>query len=121
MSAQSDSRDAEALVRRYLTCHGSTDLDAVLALFSEDAIVEDPVGSPVMTGRSSIREFYRETHARNGPLVFERIGPVLVCGDEIALHVRARLARDVDGAGMHVIYLLRVDERGRIRSLRAFF
>jgi steroid delta-isomerase len=121
MSPSIDPHSAEALVDRYLACHASTDLDGVLSLFAVDAVVEDPVGAPVLHGRSEIREFYRATHAGNGPLVFERIGRVLVGGDEIALHVRARLARDLDGAGMDVIYLLRVDEGGRIRSLRAFF
>ncbi len=121
MSAVIDPRGAEALVERYLACHAATDLEGVLSLFAEDAVVEDPVGAPVRRGRSEILEFYRETHARNGRLVFERIGRVLVAGDEVVLHVRARLARDVDGAGMDVIYLLAVDRGGRIRSLRAFF
>ena len=44
-----------------------------------------------------------------------------VGADEIALHVRVRLARDVDGARMEVIYLLGVDEARLLRCLRAFY
>jgi steroid delta-isomerase len=121
MSPSIDPHDAESLVDQYLACHAAIDLEGVLSLFTEDATVEDPVGAPVLLGRSAIREFYRATHARNGPLVFERIGRVLIGGDEIVLHVRARLARDGDGAGMDVIYLIRVDDGGRIRSLSAYF
>lgn len=121
MSPSIDLRSAEVLVDQYLARHAAADLDGVLSLFAGDAVVEDPVGAPIVRGRSQVGEFYRATHARNGPLVFERIGRVLVGGDEIALHVRARLARDGDGQGMDVIYTFRVDGDGRIRSLRAYF
>ncbi len=109
------------LFENYLACHGSADTDGVLALFSEDACLEDPVGAPALTGRAAIREFYRETHARQGHLAFERVGPVLVRGDELAVHVRARLERDTEGPGTDVIYTLRLDGEGRIRGLRAYF
>lgn len=121
MSVSIDRIGTESLVQRYLARHGSADLEAVLELFAEDATVEDPVGTPVLRDRSAIRDFYATTHARNGRIAFERVGPVLVGGDEIALHVRARLARDADGQGMDVIYTLRVDGDGRIRSFRAYF
>jgi len=120
-SSPIDPGVAEELIERYLACHGATDLAGVLALFAEEAVVEDPVGSPVHQGRAEIAGFYRETHARNGPLAIDRIGRVLVCGAEIALHVRARLARDAEGPGMDVIYVVRLDEEGRIESLRAYF
>jgi len=116
-----DPRTAEVLVERYLADHGATDLDGVIGLFSPDATLEDPVGAPILQGRAAIRTFYRESHARNGRLVFERVGPVLVGADEVAFHVRARLERDVDSRGMDVIYTLRLDPEGRIRALRAYF
>ena len=116
-----DPGAAEGLVCAYLARHGETDLEGVVALFAEDACLEDPVGSPSVRGRDAIRAFYRETHRRNGRLVFERIGGVLVGGSELAFHVRARLARDPTTAGMDVIYALQVDGAGRIRALRAWF
>lgn len=90
-------------------------------MFSPDATLEDPVGSPILQGRTAIRSFYRESHARNGRLVFERVGPVLVGAFEIAFPVRARLERDPDSRGMDVIYRLRLDPEGRIRAQRAYF
>lgn len=112
---------AEGLVSAYLARHGATDLEGVVALFAEDACLEDPVGSPSVRGHEAIRSFYRETHGRNGRLVFERIGGVLVGGSELVFHVRARLARDPGAAAMDVIYALQVDGAGRIRALRAWF
>lgn len=107
---------------RYLDRHGANDLDAVVALFADEATLEDPVGEPIVRGQAAIRAFYRATHARNGRLEFERIGGLLVRGDELALHVRARLARDPASPGMDVIYTLRLErEGGRILALRAYF
>jgi len=112
---------AEHLVETYLACHGATDLEGVMALFSDVATLEDPVGAPVLRGRDAIRAFYRATHARQGLLAFERIGPAIARGEEIAVHVRARLASAAPGTGTHVLYTIVVDGDGRIRSLRAYF
>lgn len=112
---------AEGLASSYLERHGANDLEGVVGLFAADAWIEDPVGAPARRGLPAIRAFYRETHARNGRLVFERIGPVLVGGRELVLHVRARLARDPLQAGMDVVYAIEVDEAGRIAVLRAWF
>ena len=113
--------EAERLASSYLDRHGANDLEGVVALFSIDAWLEDPVGAPRSRGLAAIRAFYRETHARNGRLDFERIGPVLVGGRELVVHVRARLARDPGSDGMDVVYVIELDEAGRIGSLRAWF
>ncbi|MEZ4333781.1 MAG: nuclear transport factor 2 family protein [Myxococcota bacterium] len=112
---------AERLVEAYLDRHAATDLEGVLALFAPDAWLEDPVGAPRVEGREAIRGFYRATHARNGRLRFERVGPLLLGGDELVFHVRAGLAHDPGGRGMDVIYVWQVGGDDRIRSLRAFF
>ena len=113
--------NAAELVDRYLALHAATDLEGVLALFAKDAALEDPVGSQVREGSAEIRAFYRETHRRNGPLSLERVGPVLTCGSEVAVHVRARLENPDNSPTMDVIYTLRVDNSCRIASLRAYF
>ena len=121
MTSGSSAIEAERLFERYLAYHGSADTYGVVALFSEDASLEDPVGAPVLSGRAAIHDFYRVTHARQGRLAFERVGPLLVRGGELAVHVRARLERDPAGPGTDVIYTLRIDGEGRIRGLRAYF
>lgn len=120
-SERSARARAEALVDAYLARHGGTDLAGVVDSFDEDAVLEDPVGAPAIRGRAAIREFYRATHARQGRLVFERVGPVLVRELELAVHVRARLEREPDARGTDVIYTIELGEDGRIRRLRAFF
>ena len=109
------------IFERYLACHAALDLEGVLSLFGDEAIVEDPVGSAIHRGVEAIRSFYRETHARNGALEIERVGPILTGGAELAAHVRARLVSADAPPAMDVIYSLRFDEHERIVSLRAFF
>jgi steroid delta-isomerase len=48
-----------AVLRRYAETITNGDLEGVLALFADDASVEDPVGLPPITGAQRIREFYK--------------------------------------------------------------
>lgn len=112
---------ARAVFHRYLERHAANDLAGVLALFGAHATVEDPVGSPRHEGLEAIRDFYRATHERNGRLELETVGPVIVCGDELAAHVRAGIASRPDLAPMDVVYTVRLDADARIVSLRAWF
>jgi hypothetical protein len=69
----------------------------------------------------AIRAFYSATQARNGTLTIERVGPILVGGEELAAHVRAGLDKPKSPPPMDVIYTIRVTEAGRIASLRAWY
>lgn len=110
----------DVVLDRYLECHARNDLDGVLAQFAENAVLEDPVGDAARTGTDEIRAFYRETHRRNGPLSIERVGPVLVRGREVAVHVRAGFLEPPGSPTMDVIYTGEVDD-GRFVRLRAFY
>lgn len=105
----------------YLERHAANDLEGVMALFARDAQLEDPVGAAPLCGSEAIRAFFRATHARNGRLALERVGPMLEGGDEVAAHVRARLLRVAGTDAVDVIYTLRVDRDGHIALLRAHF
>ncbi len=119
--AETSREGAEQLLSTYLASHAANDLAGVLALFESDAVVEDPVGSPVHQGLAAIRAFYAMTHETNGPLSIERVGPVLIGGDELVAHVRAALERPGSPPAMDVIYVVRVSPAGSIASLRAWY
>ena len=67
---------------RYVQACSASDVEGVLALFADDAWVEDPVGSERRVGRTAIRESYAQN------LVYDlRIhpdGPVIVVGSRAA-------------------------------------
>ena len=112
---------AEAVVERYLERHAACDLEGVMSLFAANAVLEDPVGSAPRRGVVAIRAFYAETHARNGRLEIERVGPALCGGSEVAAHIRARFAGPADAPWVDVIYTLTLDPAGAILTLRAYF
>ena len=113
---------AGALFEAYLERHAACDLDGVLGLFADGAVLEDPVGSPVHVGHEALRAFFRETHARNGRLRVERRGPVVVCAREAAAHIRASAEAADFALTLDVYYTLVADpSERRIESLRAFF
>lgn len=116
-----DVVSAEKLAASYLARHAETDLEGVVALFADDASLEDPVGSRIVRGRDAIRDFYRESHARNGRLLVDRVGPVLVGDRELAFHVRASLAGAHVPVAVDVIYVITVARDGRFASLRAWY
>ena len=113
--------DIETLVEHYLAAHASCELEAVVALFRVDAVLEDPVGSDPIEGLDAIRTFYQHSHQETGRLRIERVGPVIVCGSEATAHVRAAAQNSGFDPVVDVIYMLAVDVEGRIARLRAFF
>ena len=113
--------EIESLVERYLAVHAVCDLEAVLALFRADAVLEDPVGSDPIEGIDAIRAFYRQSHSATGRLRLERVGPTIACGREATAHVRAAAQNTGFDPSVDVIYTLVCDEQGRIARLRAFF
>lgn len=51
-----DDAAAKALVLRYCELVNAGDLDGVMALFAEDVVFTDPLGTPPLRGRQALRE-----------------------------------------------------------------
>jgi steroid delta-isomerase len=106
----------------------SRDRDAWLALFSEDGVVEDPIGPSAFDpegmghrGPEAIAAFYDSVIAANESIAFS-IRQSFLCGDECANVGVIRItfaggsAVEVDG-----IYIYRRSPDDKIASLRAFW
>ena len=59
MAENSDQHIAQVM-QAYVEAMSGDDVDAVLALYATDAVVEDPVGSDPFSGIDAIRGFYTE-------------------------------------------------------------
>lgn len=104
----------------YIAALTAGDLEAVMALYAEDATVEDPVGGgTVHEGTAAIREFYATVVA------LEIEGEVLearVCGDELLFNFEITTHFGPDSkATINVWDLMVHDEHGKIRSMRAYW
>jgi steroid delta-isomerase len=103
-------------VERYVKGVGAGDVDAIVALYAEDATVEDPVGTPVHHGRDAIRAFYAAIPA--GPMSTELV-TVRVAGDTAAFIFRVTAGLGDTKIQIEPLDVMTFDEDARITSMRA--
>ncbi len=108
-------------VEQYLATFSAGDREGWLDLFSGVATVEDPVGSPVRSGRQAIGEFWDGSHQLAEKIVLALVQGPAVVGNEAAFAMEARAL--AGGATMVIptIDVMRFDDDGRIVSQRAFW
>lgn len=114
-----DQRSPEAVVHEYLRALNAGDLEAIVALYADDATVEDPVGSAPVAGREAIRAFYARSLTMSLDARLE--GPVRVAGNECAFAFSAALTHQGRRMTIRPIDTFRFDAAGRITQMRAFF
>ncbi len=116
------------LARASMTAVEARDRDGWLALFADDAIVEDPIGPSAFDpegkghrGADAIAAFYDNVIGANESIRFD-IRQSFLCGDEIAnvgvirIIVAAGVVVEVDG-----VYTYRCSPDGKIAALRAYW
>ncbi len=118
----------ERAFERHIECVTKKDREAFLANFSEDAVVEDPVGKSPLDptgqghrGHAAIGAFWDQMVAP-GTVRFE-IDRAYVCGDEIA-NV-GTIYNAMPGSNVEIaaegVFVYRVDESGKLVSLKAYW
>ena len=101
----------------YLKALSNNDLDGVLSLYADDAVLEDPVGSEPYVGIDRVREFYANVIDRE--LDAQLSGQVRVAGNEVAFPF---ICKDPAMAvAVHVIDIFQFNDQGKIASMRAFW
>src|SRR5262245_2056917 len=103
------------VLARYVDCLSRGDCDGIMTLYADDAVVEDPVGSPPRRGREAIAELYRSAA---GKVRVELDGRVRVAANSAAAPM---LGRPVGMPGMvvEIVDVMTFDAEGRITSMRA--
>ena len=103
------------------------DRDGWLALFTDDAVVEDPVGvSPFdggvggNRGKEAIARFRDNVISRMEDFEYE-IERVYVCGDEAAAVVTFHITSGGHKMDMDVVNIYTTDGKGKLTSLRSFW
>jgi steroid delta-isomerase len=111
-----DSKTMKAAMQAYIDSFNSGDPEAVVALYADDATVEDPVGSPPRQGKEAIRAFYRETVATGAKLTLD--APIRSShGNSAAMAFSATIGPLL----VRVIDVMTFDESGRFTSMKAYF
>ena len=115
------SDDIRATIDRYRAAFGDDDRAGYLALFTDDATVEDPVGSEVRTGLEAIGEFWDLVHSLSPHIDLRAAGPVCIAGHEAAFPIT--IVNDLGGTlmALDAIDVMSFADDGRITTMRAYW
>jgi steroid Delta-isomerase len=106
----------KAAMQAYIDAFNSGSPDAVLALYAENATVEDPVGSPLKQGKAQIHAFYTHSIATGAKLSLD--APVRGShSNSAAMAFSARIGP----LTVRVIDVMTFDEAGKFTSMKAYF
>ena len=119
-----DEAQRKAAVTDYFNAIYAGEPAAVVARFTEDAVIEDPVGGPVRAGREAVEEFVAlviasEMKVSVGTLVAAQDGTQAA----VALSATFRDTLDENGrqVGVNAIAVFEVADDARIRRLRVYW
>lgn len=107
-------------VHAYVRALNAGDLDAVMALYAEDASTEDPVGSPARVGRAAIRDSYAVAMA-SMQLAVALDGELYFSERACAAPFIVDISREGHTTTIRSIDVFEFDAAGRIARMRAYF
>jgi len=105
-------------VNRYLELLAKGSADEITALYTEDATIEDPVGSELRRGRAAVHEFYAaiENVDKETELV-----ALKVAGNEAAFLWRLTVNAGDTRSRIEPISLMKFDDDAKITAMRALW
>lgn len=112
------NEQAEATVRSYLNLVANGTADEIAALYAENAVLEDPVGSTPLVGRENIRAFYVTLENLK---VTTELQTIRTCGGEAAFQFHIETDTGAGVAILEPLENMKFDEDGQIVSMRAWW
>ena len=109
-------------IERYQSTFSADDREGWLALFTDDAVLEDPVGSAPHEGREAIAAFWDRVHGRTERGTVRMTQGPAVCGLEAAWAFELDVT--LTGGRRSLVEIIdhgTFTDDGRIRSIRAFW
>lgn len=117
MPSEQQMKDA---LQAYVDAYNNNNLAALLALYSDDATVEDPYGTQPKNGKAQIEAFYRQAMASGATLKLS--APIRGSSADAAAMAFDAVVKLAQGTmRVSVIDVMTFDEAGLIRSMRAYF
>ena len=121
MTEQVDPERISRAVRAYFLAIRAMDADAIANTFAEDGTTYDPVGSPGVTGREAIREFFNSIF-KNFKSAALTEDSIFVAGNGAAVKWTGK-GTSANGKNVNFegIDVFEVDADGKIRTVRAYW
>lgn len=115
-----DEQRMRAAMQAYLDAFNAGDPDAVVALYAENATVEDPVGSEPIRGRQAIADFYARSTAYGATL--HRDEPIRAShGNAAAMAFFVDIDLGQGPVTIRVIDVMTFDEAGKFSTMKAYW
>jgi steroid Delta-isomerase len=105
-------------VNRYVELLATGSADQLVALYTPDATVEDPVGSGVRRGHDAIRELYSRVQKQDRTV---ELLSLHINGDEAAFLARLTITTGDINTRIDGIDVMTFDDEARITSMRSFW
>lgn len=110
----------KAAMQAYIDTFNAANLDALVDLYADDATVEDPVGSPLKTGKAAVRAFYQMSMKTGAKLRLS--APIRAShGNAAAMAFDVILNMPQGKAEIHVIDVMTFNDAGQFTSMRAYW
>lgn len=119
MAGPAEKTMKEAM-QAYIDGFNRADPAAVAALYADDATIEDPVGSPLKTGKAEIAKFYEFSMKTGAKL--RLAAPIRGShGNSAAMAFDVELKMPEGEAVIRVIDVMTFNDAGQFTSMRAFW
>jgi steroid delta-isomerase len=110
----------KAAMQEYIDAFNRVDTAGVVALYADDATVEDPVGSPIKSGKAAITEFYTMAMKTGAKLALA--APIRGShGNSAAMAFDVQLNMPQGRAVIRVIDVMTFNDAGKFSSMRAYW
>ncbi|MBS1690890.1 MAG: nuclear transport factor 2 family protein [Actinobacteria bacterium] len=117
-SAEQAEANAQT-VNDYVTLIAQGRKDEIVALYADDATVEDPVGSEVHVGRQAINTFYVSLPFASAET---EIVTLRALGNEAAFFWRLTVGSDDSGkAAIEILSTMAFTDDGKIAAMKAYW
>ena len=116
------AEQTKAAIDNYLKAWQTNDRELLLQTFADDAIWEDPVGSPAFVGREAIAGFWDFGH-QSGNTLTPVFTQCIICGTEGILRftMQLRTPDGKKGLDLAVVDRFVVNDRGEIQHAQAYW
>lgn len=110
----------KTVLQTYVDAFNRNDLETLIALYHDEATVEDPYGTSARRGKPALTEFYRTAMANGATL--QLCAPIRAShGDAAAMAFDAVVKLPQGEVRVSVIDVMTFDDGGLITSMRAYF
>ncbi len=95
------------------------DIAAIIDLYDDNAIVEDPVGTDPKNGHEAIQAFYQQGFQMK--IQFVLTGPIRCAGNSAAFPFLSTIDMGENKMSMEIIEVFEFNEKGKVQSMRSYW